>query len=113
MAFKLAIDDKVGVRVEGKSRDKEGVEKPFSFILVCDRLTAEEMAKTVADKDETIFAFFEKVGHDWRKQTLVVDDDGKAAEFSVEALRVLMSMSGMAQLCWHSYIQQVAATAKN
>jgi hypothetical protein len=113
MAFKLAIDNLVGVKVEGKSRGGDGKEKSFSFVLVCERYTHEQMQETGSDKDETIFAFFEKVARDWRGQTLVLDDDDKPAAFSLEALRALMTVSGMGMLCWHSYVQQVQATAKN
>lgn len=113
MAFKLAIDNLVGVKIEGKSFAKDGAEKPFKFILVCERLTSEAMKQAISDKDETPAAFIEKHARDWQNQKLVQDEEGKPAPFGAEALAVLLSMQGMAQLCWHSYVQQVGATAKN
>jgi len=113
MAYKLAIEDLVGVKIEGKTKAKDGSDKPFKFVLVCERYSNEQMKGLMADKDETAFAFFEKVARDWQGQKLVVDEEGNPAPFNVDALRLLLSISGMASLCWHSYVQQVAATAKN
>jgi hypothetical protein len=62
---------------------------------------------------ETTVSFFEKHAKDWQGQQLVLDDEGKPAPFSFEALQLLLSMAGMANLCWHSYVQQVQAIAKN
>lgn len=113
MAYKLAIDDVIGVRVEGKTTTKDGSDKPFKFVLTCVRKTAEEMKEAVSDKEETAFAFFEKNARDWQRQPFVLEEDGTPAAFSPDALRALLSISGMAALCWHSYVQQVQATAKN
>jgi hypothetical protein len=113
MAYKLAIEDLVGVKVEGKSRDKNGVEKTFKFTLVCERYTQDQMKIAVSDKDESASDFVEKVARDWQGQPLVLDDDDKPAAFSVEALAVLLTITGMAVLCFHSYVQQAGATAKN
>lgn len=113
MAYKLAIEDKVGVKIEGATKAADGSEKPFKFVLVCQRYSAEQMKDVVSDQDETAFAFFEKVACDWHNQRLVLDEAGNPAPFNLDALRVLMSISGMAMLCWNSYLVQVQATAKN
>lgn len=113
MAFKLAIDDVIGIKVEGKNQDKDGNDKPFKFVLVCERLDAEQMKNVVSDKDETAGAFFEKHARGWQNQKLVLDAEGNPAPFSVDALKVLMGVTGMAMLCWHAYLGQVQATAKN
>lgn len=113
MAYKLAIDDLVGVKIEGKNQQKDGSEKPFKFTLVCERYDAEQMKTVVSDKDETAFAFFSKVARDWHGQKLVLDEEGQPAPFNPDSLAVLMSISGMAMLCWQAYLQQVQATAKN
>jgi hypothetical protein len=113
MGYKLAIDDLVGIKVEGKNQSKDGTEKPFKFILVCERYSAEQMKSVVSDKDETAHAFFEKVARDWQNQKLVLDEEGNPAPFNIDSLRVLMGITGMAMLCWHAYLTQVQATAKN
>lgn len=113
MAYKLAIDDIVGVKVEGKNVGMDGTEKPFKFILQCQRKNAQAMRDVLADHDETAGAFIEKNAVGWQKQTMVLDEEGQPAAFSAEALRALLGISGMAMLCWQSYLQQVQATAKN
>lgn len=113
MDYKLMIADRIGVKVEGTTRDENGNEKSFKFVLVCDRLTGDQVRDTLSDKDETTTAFFEKHAHDWRGQNLVADVDGKPAAFSVDALRVLFTIGGMSAMCWQAYLTQVVATAKN
>lgn len=113
MAYKLAIEDLVGVKVEGKNQAKDGSEKSFKFVLVCERYSNEQMKGALSDKDETAFAFLERVARDWQGQKLVLDDEGNPAPFNLETLRLLLSISGMAMLCWHAYLSQVQATAKN
>lgn len=114
MAVKLAIEDVVGVKVEGKNIDKAGVEKPFKFILVCERYTSEQM-KAIAqgNAEDNAFALFEKIARDWSGQKLVLEDDGTPAAFSLEALRLMLTIPGLAFLCWVAYREQVGATAKN
>lgn len=115
MAFKLAIADRIGVKVEGSTTHEDGAKVPFSFILVCNRLKHEELRAITEDSASRATAneFFEKHALDWRDQHLVLDDAGRAAPFSVDALKVLFSIAGMSAACWHAYLQQVMATAKN
>lgn len=113
MAYKLAIADKVGVKVKGTTVDASGKDLAFEFTLVCARKSNEEMRGVMSDKERTAQSFFEEVASDWRGQSLVLGDDDKPADFSIDALRLLLDISGMAALCWHCYVQQVQATAKN
>jgi hypothetical protein len=113
MAYKLAIANEFGLRVEGKTRDGAGADKPFSFVLTCDRLSGDELQQSIKDNAETIQQFFERVAKGWKDQRLVLDEEGKPAEFCVDALRVLMSINAMPQLCWQAYLTQVGAAAKN
>jgi hypothetical protein len=112
MAYKLAIDDQIGVNIKGKVISRDGKEKDFKFVLVCDRLSQTDLAAISTDGKTTIEFFMDRA-RDWQGQTLVLDQDDKPAAFSAEALSALMSMSGMGNLCWHAYLQQVQATAKN
>jgi hypothetical protein len=113
MAYKLAIEDVIGVKIEGKNQGRDGTERPFKFILVCERYSADQMKSVVSDKEETAFAFFEKVARDWQNQKLVLDEEGAPAPFNTDSLRMLLSISGMAMLCWQAYLVQVQAAAKN
>lgn len=113
MGFKLAVDDVIGVKVQGKYTDKDGADKSFKFVLFCERRTAQQMKDAVADQEETVVDFLAKYARDWKGQTLVLEEDNSPAAFSPDSLRALLSISGMAALCWHSYVQQVQATVKN
>jgi hypothetical protein len=113
MALKLAIGNVIGVRVEGAWRDESGTDKPFKFVLSCDRLSTEQLETEGADKGQTILTFFETHAKGWKDQNLVLEEDGTPAAFSVDALRALIGMSGMPMLLWKSYLNQVAVTAKN
>jgi hypothetical protein len=113
MAFKLAISNIVAIKIDGRQRDKDGVDSDFSFFLMCDRLTTAEMQSHIQDNAESLPQFFEKIARNWRDQALVLNDDGSPAAYSVEALQALMSINGMPLLCWHSYTQQVGVLAKN
>jgi hypothetical protein len=113
MAFKLAVADMIGITVEGATRDDHGKDKPFKFVLVCDRLDADQIRAQLNDKEGTTTGFFEEHAKDWRGQNLVLGDDDKPAPFSVEALRVLFTIGGLSAMCWQAYLTQVVASAKN
>lgn len=113
MAYKLAISDLIGVKLEGTVQQESGEDKKYKFVLVCDRISQEEMKRVVSDPDGTAFAFFDEHAKDWRDQRLVLDEDDKPAPFSKEALKVLFGIAGMAAECWQAYRSQVMATAKN
>lgn len=112
MGYKLAIDDKVGVKVEGKYVGESGVERSYRFVLVCDRLTNDELLEAQRS-DEMASDFILRVSRDWRDQRLVLDEDGKPAAFSQEALGRLLCIANMPIVCWNAYRMQVQATGKN
>lgn len=113
MALKLAIADVIGVKVEGKTTQEDGSERPFKFVLVCDRLPHEQVKRHLEDKDGTTTEFFRRHAQGWKDQKLVVDGDGNPAAFSQEALDTLFTIAGMANTCWQAYLSQVVVTAKN
>ncbi len=113
MQYRLAISDKVGVRVEGATVDEDGLERRFKFTLVCDRLPQHQLRELIADKSATSMDFFRQHAHGWRDQRLVLDANGNPAEFSADALELLFTISGLAAVCWQAYLSQVVATAKN
>lgn len=113
MALKLAVANRIGIKVEGNTTDEEGTAKPFRFILVCDRLPHLEVKGHLEDKAGTTTEFFKKHARDWKEQQLVLDEDDKPAAFSDAALDVLLQIAGMPNACWQAYIAQVVVTAKN
>jgi hypothetical protein len=112
MAYKLAVDDKVGLKIKCTTVDKSGREKEFAFVLVCDRLDQDAVNTALADGNTTT-QFFEKHATDWQGQTLVLEENGTPAPFSADALRALLSISGLANVFWRAYLQQAGASAKN
>lgn len=113
MALKLAIADVIGVKVEGKTTQDDGSDKPFKFTLVCDRLPHDQVKKHLEDKEGTTVEFFQKHARGWKDQKLVLDGEGNPAEFGGEALAMLFTIAGMANTCWAAYLAQVVVTAKN
>lgn len=112
MQYKLAIADLIGVTVEGSTVTEDGAAKPFKFVLVCKRLTSDEL-KAEFENKRTANQFFEDNTQNWRDQDLVLEPGNAPAAFSVEALRILFTISGMAATCWQAYLQQVMAARKN
>lgn len=115
MQYKLAIGNVIAVKVKGTTRDDNAVDRPFEFILVCKRVDNEELHKILTRPENRVTAqeFFEKYATNWRGQNLVTDEEGRVAEFSLDALQVLFSIAGMATACWTAYLEQVVAVSKN
>lgn len=113
MTYKLALGNQLGVVVEGESNDESGAFKPFSFVLVCTRLTAEQLAERQKKGEQTFLEMFQELATGWQKQTLVLNDDGTPAAYSPEALAVLFSIPGMPMQVYTAYVQQVAVRQKN
>jgi hypothetical protein len=113
MQYKLGIGDFIGVQVEGEANDAQGAFKPFSFVLVCKRLTADQLSQRHEKGEETFLQLFTEIATDWRNQALVLNEDGTPAAFSAEALAVLFSIPGMPLQVYTAYLQQVAVRQKN
>jgi hypothetical protein len=111
--YKLAIADLIGVTVAGSTITEDGAEKPFKFVLVCKRLTQEQLKAELDSQGRTANKFFEENAQNWRDQDLVLEPGNAPAAFSVDALRLLFTINGMAAACWQAYLQQVMATRKN
>ena len=113
MQFKLAIGDKVGVRVEGEYTDDKGDVKPYNMVLECKRLTATEMEAEQKKEGGTFADFFGRHATGWRDQTLVLCDDNKPAPFSPEALAFALEVPGFAINAYHAYATQAGVRQKN
>lgn len=112
MALKLVISNKINTKVKGYYRDEKGVARPFNFELDQDRISQEELKELVTDGGSTP-DFIRRVTHGWKGQRLVLEDNDQPAEFSAEALDMLLSVSGMATYCYQAYVAQVLVTEKN
>lgn len=113
MQFKLAIGDKVGVRVEGEYTDAAGDAKPYTVVLECRRLSVEQLEAEQKKEGGTFAAFFAEHTFGWRDQTLVLGDDDKPAPFSPEALAFAMQTPGFVLAAYQAYLAQVGVRQKN
>ncbi len=112
--LKLAIGNEVEVPV--KFTLKEGkVNKNFAFTLFGKRLDQDEITARLDACDLKFKPFLQSEGliYGWEGQRLVVGDDGTPAEFSEEALSVMLSAPGVAQVCFVAYQKECAAKEKN
>lgn len=109
MAIKIIVSDTVGFKVKGSINDAQGDAQPFDFKLTCVRLDTETLS-TKIKSDGSITDFLVDVVRDWAD---VKDDDGKQIPFSVDALRQLCAIPGVATVAFRTYTTQVGAKEKN
>lgn len=110
--YTLAIQNTVDVPV--KFTLKEGkVDRLFSFTLQCDRLDQEEIGTVLEENEHKVKAFMTKVTKGWEGQRLVLTEGGEPADFSPEALAVMLSAAGVAMTCYNAYGLHCASKAKN
>jgi len=109
---KLVIEDTVKVPVKFDVNNK-GKAKPFNFILICDRLPQDEISAIMKDDNVLTADVMKRVTKDWENQTLVIDDDNQPADFSADNFEVMLSLPGIQNVAWISYLKEVGAKTKN
>lgn len=112
MAFQLAIDDTVHVPVK-LSINSAGIAKTFDFTLICTRLPADELKSRAENKNLTMRDIVKEVTRGWTGQSLVLDEQGKPAEFSQAALAAMLGVSGVGHVLYVAYGRECAAKEKN
>lgn len=109
---KLVIEDTVTIPVKFEVNNK-GKLKAFYFSLHCERISQDEISAILNDDEMLIGDVMRRVTKGWENQTLVVDEDGKPAEFNGENFEVMLSLAGIQRVAWTSYLKEVGAKAKN
>lgn len=112
MGYKLIISNTVRVPIKLTLNDA-GKEKEFSFTLVCDRLDADEIQQRQQSGEALISDLVRGVTRGWEGQTLVVDEEGKPAEFDIAAFDVLLSVKNLSAVLYAAYLKECGAKAKN
>lgn len=112
MAYRLSIENTVHVPVKF-TLNNAGKAAAFSFSLKCDRLEADELKERIERKDLLISDFLRGVVKGWQGQTLVVDEDGKPAEFGPDALDVMLATAGLGTVVYMAYMKECGAKEKN
>lgn len=109
MAFKLVKRNKIAVNIKGTLPDEDGKPVPFDYKLHCERLGQDEI-DAVRTSDSSIKAFIRRVAQGWEN---IQDESGQPISFAPENLDAVIDTAGMPMLFLRSYMEQVAATAKN
>ena len=111
MAFNIEISDTVRFTVKFNVKDGAGVEKPASFDLIAKRLDVDEYKEALASETSVTFSdFLASVVTGWEG---VRDGRGTPVEFSVDALRKLCKVAGLASLMFKTYGSEVSVKEKN
>lgn len=110
--FKIAVSNTVAVLVKATIADEGGKLVAHKFKLICERRGAEEMKEQLSG-DFNVKTFMKEVTTGWEDQRLVLNEDGKPAEFEADAIEALLDISGLAMVCFGAYGNQAAAQAKN
>lgn len=111
--YKTIVSNTALITVKGSLADEDGVQVPFNFSLTCTRMGATELKQRLGGGEALMQEVLQEVTKGWQKQTLVLDQDGKPAEFNGESFTSLLEIAGMAAVCFNAYMKGQAATEKN
>ncbi len=112
--YTLAVEDTVEVPV--KFTMKAGkVDKLFKFTLTAIRISHDDIQEAMKAVE---FKFREglvsmDVLKGWEGQRLVLDDQGKPADFNADSLNMMLSAPGVAQVIYLAYMKECGAKEKN
>lgn len=108
MSFKLVISAALVIAVKG-SIQEGGVQAPFSFSLLADRLPSDKLQELFDRSGGRYTDMVIEVATGWRD---VLGEDGQPTDFSPEALRALLNTHGLARLCWDAYNEACSVKGK-
>ena len=112
--YTLAVEDTVEVPVKFTLKSKK-VNKLFSFTLTATRMPLDDIQEAMKAVE---FKFREglismDVLKGWDGQRLVLDDQGQPADFNADALNMMLSAPGVAQVVYLAYMKECGAKEKN
>jgi hypothetical protein len=110
MALKLVVRNKLRVPVKGSIAGEDGKPVPFSFVLLCDRLTQTQIEDAMQDKDTPVKDFVRRVTQGWED---VIDAAGQSMPFDDDNFAAVMDQAGLPGVCFQAYMKEVGAVAKN
>ena len=113
MGIKLKIANVVEVPVRYTFNPGSTKQQEFRFSITANRISEEEAGDLVNGKSEasqeTIAEFLRRIVTDWRKQTLVLDEDtDEPLPFSAEAFDAMLSVAGLPMAIYMAYLKEVA-----
>ncbi|MEO8118914.1 MAG: hypothetical protein ABI606_06290 [Rhodoferax sp.] len=110
--FKLAIDDVVEVPVKFTIKVK-GVDKLFAFSFTANRLDQDEISSRLDEKEKKTKDFMADLITGWSGQRLVLTASDEPADFSPEALEMMLNATGVATVLFNAYLKGCGAKEKN
>ncbi len=109
--YTLAVEDTVEVPV--KFTLKAGtLNKLFAFTLIATRLPQDDINARLEDSDRKVKDLMAEVITGWQGQRLVLAENGEPAEFSAEALDVMLNVAGVAVGCFNAHFKGCGAKEK-
>lgn len=112
MAYKLVVADVVKVPVKFTLNDAGKVKK-FDFSITCERLEAKVIRDRIQGGDALVSDFMRSVMKGWEGQSLVVDEEGKPADYNDDSRDVMLDTAGVASIFYAAYISECGAKEKN
>lgn len=109
--FRLAVGNIVEILVKFSVNDG-GKMRAFGFTLLGKRLPADELQRVAQDDTTTVAEFLTASLTGWRDQTLVLDESGAPAPYSVDALAAMLQLPGVAGLVFTAYLEACGTKGK-
>ena len=110
--YKLAIQNTAQVKVKFTLKD-QGVDRIHAFTLTATRLEQDAITARLEDTERKVKDFMTDLIIGWDGQRLVLNQDDTPADFSPEALEVLLNVGGVALVCFNAYLKDCGAKEKN
>ena len=116
MALKLAVANKVSVPVKFDITD-DGKIKRYTFSLICDRVSGQQFDADIKDDkgaitDDKIREKMIDIITGWKDQNFIMDDDAPA-DFSIDALTMMLGVPGVLHAVFTAYLVAASAKTKN
>lgn len=112
MSYKFAIGNTVEVPVKFSVNDGAKASSQ-TVTLVCDRMSEEGRRENLKKDGLSVDDFMAKVTTGWKDQRFLLDEDGRPADFSADALAALFGFPGLAVLAFTAYLKESGAKEKN
>lgn len=110
--YTLSIDDVADVTFKFTVKNK-GVDKTHKVTLQCKRLDQEAIDALLEENERKFKGFMTAVTTGWAGQTLVLGPNGEPADFSAEALDLMLGVVGIAAIAFGAYLKAVQGKEKN
>lgn len=112
MNYKFAIGNIVEVPVKFSVNDGAKTSSQ-TVTLVCDRMSEDERNESLKKDGLSVTDFMKKVTTGWKEQRFLLEEDGRPAEFSADALSALLGFPGLPVLAFTTYLKESGAKEKN